>query len=167
MAFAVVNSALSSEFDWLASLADAEGLDFWTAPTGGTPMTAEQLDATIASGNCDMDVWASQDPADAGSSSPPVTLDYQGTDGDKEVADSTSVATVVPAVSLTMTTDAITTPTPVSGAGRTTTVIAGQMVSLQASLQAGGLPVTGKAWTVPGNPIRTTLDAVQRGGYAD
>jgi hypothetical protein len=79
---AAIDQVFSCGATWQASLEDAVGLDFWTSPTGGSPMTAEEFNATIPADNYDGDVWVSQDAAYAGSATPPITLDFQGDVGD-------------------------------------------------------------------------------------
>jgi hypothetical protein len=78
---AAVDQLYSDQTNWQASLEDAPGLDFWTSPTGGTPLTAAEFNGLIASGSYSGDVWVSQDQADAGSPTSPVRFDFQETAG--------------------------------------------------------------------------------------
>jgi hypothetical protein len=59
---AYIDPRYISVSDWQASLPDVPGLDFWTAATGGSAMTAAEFNQLIPAGNYDGSVWVSIDP---------------------------------------------------------------------------------------------------------
>ena len=89
--YAALNSIYADASNWLASLSAPTGIEFWTSPTGGSSMTAAQVNATITAGPLNRDFWVSA--ATAGSQTSTITLNYVKTVGEVENA-STFVTTV-------------------------------------------------------------------------
>jgi Ca2+-binding RTX toxin-like protein len=96
---AAIDQLLSNATDWSAVLPNVQGLDFWTASQGGTPMTADAngnlIDQAFSDDGTfdDSSIWVTYAANNSASST--IAFDAEETIGDSDLAKITACASTV------------------------------------------------------------------------